>query len=110
MLQSRQPPTYCGASVLTFDSNAVRLEETSPREGRMMIFNFSSEEVTKAWWADTKYQKLSALRHAATGMEFQRGWYIFEIGFWRICADTVTPARRRSPAPHLRCEAREKAL
>lgn len=64
----------------------------------MMIFNFSSEEVTKAWWADTKYQKLSALRHAATGMEFQRGWYIFEIGFWRICADTVTPARRRSPA------------
>lgn len=57
-------------SFVTYDDNAINLEGNSPREGRMIIFSFPSEEEGKAWYADAQYQKLSEHRRAGTEMKF----------------------------------------
>ena len=59
-----------GGSFLTFDDNPITLEGVAPREGRMIIFSFPSEEVANAWWADAEYQELSEFRRGGTDMEF----------------------------------------
>lgn len=55
---------------VTFDDNAETLEGGAPREGRMIIFQFPSEEKARAWYADPEYQALSEHRRAGTALEF----------------------------------------
>ena len=59
-----------GGQFITFDDNSITLEGDSPREGRMIIFQFPSEEKAKAWYADAEYQALSEHRRVATKLEF----------------------------------------
>ena len=59
-----------GGQFITFDDNPVALEGDSPREGRMIIFSFPSEQVANDWWADSEYQELSEYRRSGTKMEF----------------------------------------
>jgi uncharacterized protein (DUF1330 family) len=58
-----------GGSFHTYDDNPKHLEGQSPRTGRMVIFQFPSEEAAKNWWADPEYQALSEHRRAGTTME-----------------------------------------
>ncbi len=55
---------------VTFDDSADTFEGDSPREGRMVIFQFPSEEKARAWYADPDYQALSEHRRAGTKLEF----------------------------------------
>lgn len=55
---------------LTYDDNADTFEGDEPRQGRMIIFQFPSEEKAKAWYADPEYQALSEHRRAGTKLEF----------------------------------------
>ena len=59
-----------GGSFVTYDDNAETLEGQAPREGRMIIFQFPSEEKARAWYADPEYQALSEHRRAGTSLEF----------------------------------------
>lgn len=58
-----------GGSFFTYDDNTEHLEGQSPRKGRMVIFQFPSEEAAKNWWNDPDYQALSEFRRAGTTME-----------------------------------------
>jgi uncharacterized protein (DUF1330 family) len=57
-------------SFLTFDDSAETFEGELPRQGRMIIFSFPSEQAAKDWYADTDYQTLSEHRRAGTQLEF----------------------------------------
>ena len=59
-----------GGKFLTYDDTAETLEGTIPREGRMIIFSFPSEQAAKDWYADPDYQAISEHRRAGTNMEF----------------------------------------
>ena len=59
-----------GGTFLTFDDSPINLEAAAPREGRMIIFSFPSEQAATDWWADADYQTLSEFRRAGTHMEF----------------------------------------
>ena len=59
-----------GGSFITYDDNAHTFEGFEPREGRMIMFQFPSEEKAKAWFADEEYQALSEHRRAGTRLEF----------------------------------------
>ncbi len=59
-----------GGEFVTFDDHPIHLEGCSPREGRMIIFRFPSEQAGKDWYADAEYQALSEFRRAGTRMEF----------------------------------------
>jgi uncharacterized protein (DUF1330 family) len=59
-----------GGEFITFDDNPITLEGDSPREGRMIIFKFPSEQTAKDWYADPDYQALSEHRRAGTKIEF----------------------------------------
>jgi len=59
-----------GGTFLTFDDSPINLEAAAPREGRMIIFSFPSEQAATDWWADADYQALSEFRRAGTHMEF----------------------------------------
>ena len=59
-----------GGEFFTYDDHSDTLEGESPRPGRMVIFQFPSEEKARAWWADPDYQALSEHRRAGTSMEF----------------------------------------
>lgn len=59
-----------GGEFLTFDDNPITLEGATPREGRMIIFTFPSEQAAKDWYADTQYQELSEHRRAGTSLDF----------------------------------------
>lgn len=51
---------------VTYDDNPIHLEGKSPRQGRMIIFKFPSEQLAKDWFADPDYQTLSEYRRAGT--------------------------------------------
>ncbi len=55
---------------VTFDDNPITLEGVAPREGRMIIFRFPSEQAAKDWYADEGYQALSENRRKGTKLEF----------------------------------------
>jgi uncharacterized protein (DUF1330 family) len=55
---------------ITYDDNPDSFEGDVPREGRMIIFQFSSEEKARAWYADPEYQALSEFRRAGTSLDF----------------------------------------
>ena len=59
-----------GGSFVTFDDNPITLEGDAPRENRMIIFSFPSEEIANNWYADPDYQALSEHRRAGTKLEF----------------------------------------
>ena len=59
-----------GGSFLNFDDSAETFEGEAPREGRMIIFTFPSEQEAKDWYADADYQALSENRRAVTKLEF----------------------------------------
>ena len=55
-----------GGSFFTFDDNTIHLEGSDPRSGRMVIFQFPSEEAARTWYDDPEYQALSEHRRAGT--------------------------------------------
>ncbi len=57
-------------SFITYDDQAITLEGESPREGRMILFSFPSEDAAQEWWADPEYQAISEFRRNGTKMEF----------------------------------------
>lgn len=59
-----------GGEFLTFDDWSVTLEGAAPREGRMVIFKFPSEDQAMRWYADPDYQSLSGHRRAGSQLEF----------------------------------------
>lgn len=59
-----------GGSFFTYDDDTHTFEGDSPREGRVVIFTFPSEEAARSWWADPEYQALSEHRRAGTSMRF----------------------------------------
>jgi len=59
-----------GGQFITFDDQPETLEGDAPRDGRMIIFQFPSEQAAKDWWADDEYQALSEHRRAGTKLEF----------------------------------------
>ena len=59
-----------GGQFITYDDNPITLEGDSPRDGRMILFRFPSEQVANDWWADSEYQKLTEYRRSGTKLEF----------------------------------------
>jgi len=59
-----------GGEFITYDDKPVTLEGDTPREGRMIIFKFPSEQAAKDWYADEDYQALSEHRRAGTKLDF----------------------------------------
>ena len=59
-----------GGEFVTFDDKPITFEGVTPRQGRMIIFSFPSEQTAKDWYADGDYQALSEHRRAGTKMEF----------------------------------------
>jgi len=59
-----------GGEFVTFDDNPRTLEGSAPRQGRVIIFKFPSEDHATRWYADPDYQALSAYRRAGTSLEF----------------------------------------
>jgi uncharacterized protein (DUF1330 family) len=55
---------------VTYDDQPLHFEGDAPRNGRMIIFTFPSEQAAKDWYADTDYQAISEFRRAGTKMEF----------------------------------------
>ncbi|MEM8610143.1 MAG: DUF1330 domain-containing protein [Myxococcota bacterium] len=58
-----------GGEFFTYDDSTVTFEGT-PREGRMVLFRFPSEEAARSWYADPEYQAISEFRRAGTEMQF----------------------------------------
>ena len=54
----------------TYDDNPITLEGDAPRQGRVVIFSFPSDEKALAWYNDPEYQALSEHRRAGTALEF----------------------------------------
>jgi uncharacterized protein (DUF1330 family) len=48
----------------------VTFEGADPREGRMVLFKFPSEEAATQWYNDPEYQALSEHRRAGTELKF----------------------------------------
>jgi uncharacterized protein (DUF1330 family) len=59
-----------GGEFITYDDKPITLEGDAPREGRMIIFRFPSEQAAQDWYADADYQSLSEHRRAGTKLEF----------------------------------------
>ncbi len=59
-----------GGTFLTYDDNPITFEGFEPREGRMIMFSFPSEQAAKDWYADPDYQSLSEHRRKGTRLEF----------------------------------------
>jgi uncharacterized protein (DUF1330 family) len=59
-----------GGEFITYDDKPITLEGDAPREGRMIIFRFPSEQAAQDWYADEDYQSLSEHRRAGTKLEF----------------------------------------
>ncbi|MEM7435133.1 MAG: DUF1330 domain-containing protein [Myxococcota bacterium] len=59
-----------GGEFITYDDNTITLEGGAPREGRVVLFRFPSEEAARGWFDDPDYQAISEFRRAGTKMEF----------------------------------------
>ncbi len=59
-----------GGSFVTFDDSIATFEGNSPREGRVVIFRFPSEQAARAWYDDPDYQTLSEHRRAGADLHF----------------------------------------
>ncbi len=54
----------------TYDDNSQLLEGPDPMPGRVVIFQFPSEETALAWYNDPEYQALSEHRREGTTLRF----------------------------------------
>tara|TARA_R110002110_G_scaffold91264_1_gene237354 strand:+ start:2418 stop:2732 length:315 start_codon:yes stop_codon:yes gene_type:complete len=59
-----------GGEFITYDDNTETLEGAEPREGRIVMFRFPSEQALRDWYADPEYQALSEHRRAGTDTRF----------------------------------------
>lgn len=59
-----------GGQFFTYDDDNSNLEGDEPPEGRVVIFQFPSEEAARGWYADPEYQALSEHRRAGTKLKF----------------------------------------
>jgi uncharacterized protein (DUF1330 family) len=59
-----------GGEFVTFDDDARTLEGSAPRQGRVIIFKFPSEDDAMRWYTDPDYQALSEHRRAGTSLQF----------------------------------------
>ena len=59
-----------GGEFLTYDDNTRTMEGADPREGRVVMFKFPSEQAGEDWFNDPDYQALSEFRRAGTQMKF----------------------------------------
>jgi uncharacterized protein (DUF1330 family) len=59
-----------GGGFFTYDDNPTTLEGKAPREGRVVIFHFPSEQAALDWYKDPEYQALSEHRRAGTDLQF----------------------------------------
>jgi uncharacterized protein (DUF1330 family) len=59
-----------GGSFITYDDKPQTLEGGSPRNGRVIIFQFPSEEAALNWYNDPEYQALSEHRRNGTETQF----------------------------------------
>lgn len=59
-----------GGEFLTYDDATVTLEGEAPREGRMVLFRFPSEQAALDWYNDPDYQALAEHRRAGTRLQF----------------------------------------
>lgn len=59
-----------GGKFFTYDDNPNTLEGPEPREGRMVMFMFPSEQAALDWYNDPDYQALSENRRAGTDLKF----------------------------------------
>jgi uncharacterized protein (DUF1330 family) len=59
-----------GGEFITYDDNTKTFEGADPREGRIVMFKFPSEQAAEAWYSDPDYQELSEFRRAGTEMKF----------------------------------------
>ena len=58
-----------GGKFLTFDDNHDTFEGSLPLEGRVIIFQFPSEQLARDWYNDEEYQALSGFRRAGTTLK-----------------------------------------
>lgn len=58
-----------GGSFITFDDNIKHMEGTEPRPGRIILFQFPSEQAADNWYNDPEYQALSEHRRAGTELK-----------------------------------------
>lgn len=54
----------------TFDDNTHTFEGAEPLEGRLVMFQFPSEQAATDWFNDPEYQAISEHRRAGTKMKF----------------------------------------
>lgn len=59
-----------GGEFFTYDDDTVTFEGPAPRQGRMVLFSFPSEQAARDWYNDPDYQALSEFRRAGTQLEF----------------------------------------
>lgn len=59
-----------GGSFITYDDASETIEGSSPRTGRIVLFQFPNEAAAKAWYADPEYQALAEHRRAGTHLHF----------------------------------------
>lgn len=59
-----------GGSFATYDDNPETFEGDAPRTGRVVIFQFPSEDIARQWYNDPEYQALSEHRRAGTKLHF----------------------------------------
>ena len=59
-----------GGSFITLDDNTITLEGPDPREGRLVMFQFPSEQAALDWYNDPAYQALSEHRREGTNLKF----------------------------------------
>ncbi len=58
-----------GGTFITYDDSSIHLEGSEPRPGRIIIFQFPSEDVATAWYNDPDYQALSEHRRAGAELK-----------------------------------------
>ncbi len=59
-----------GGEFITYDDNPTTFEGDDPREGRVVLFKFPSEQAATEWYNDPDYQALSEHRRAGTSLRF----------------------------------------
>ena len=55
---------------LTYDDKSITLEGPDAPPGRLVIFQFPSEDKALSWYNDPDYQTLSEFRRAGTKLHF----------------------------------------
>ena len=59
-----------GGEFFTYDDSPLTFEGADPREGRVVMFMFPSEQAATRWYNDPDYQALSEHRRAGTDLKF----------------------------------------